>query len=158
MWIIYVDFLIVLYFSKSPSSFSKTLTSSYSAATTGTSSKSSIKAPSSSLSSTYKIPGTVSSISYNGSPATAAYAPEKKSAKLENEIESADTAEQRSDVAPTYQVKSSYIQGIGPKKSYGKKVMKMSTANYFKRNKIMNFYPKIINKYDFISHYFFQRT
>lgn len=80
------------------SSFSKTLTSSYSAST-GTSSKT----PSSSLSSHYKTPGTVASISYNGSPATADYATEKKSAKLENEIESADTAEQRSDVAPTYQ-------------------------------------------------------
>jgi hypothetical protein len=63
----------------------------------------------------------VASISYNGSPATADYAPEKKSAKLENEIESADTAEQRSDVAPTYQVKSSYIQGIGTKKVLWKK-------------------------------------
>ena len=63
----------------------------------------------------------MASISYNGSPATADYATEKKSAKLENEIESADTAEQRSDVAPTYQVKSSYIQGIGTKKVLWKK-------------------------------------
>ena len=151
MWIIYVDFLFVTYFSKSPSSFSKTLTSSYSA-TNGKSSKSS---PSSSLSSTYKTPGTVASISYNGSPATADYAPEKKSAKLENEIESADTAEQRSDVAPTYQVKSSYIQGIGTKKVLWKKSYENVYCKLLKEKKFMNFYPKIRNKYDFISPYFF---
>ena len=46
----------------------------------------------------------MASISYNAASSPVDYAPEQKSAKLSNEIESADSAEQRSDVAPAYQV------------------------------------------------------